>query len=464
MTFAVEESMPVSSASKANWTPAYHEVFLDLCVEETLKGNKPCSHFTREGWSNIVESFFKKVGMKYDKLQMKNHWDGTKRQWKVWLKLTTEGSLKWDPTTNKFCASLEDWANYIQANPEAAQFQFKKLQSAEKLKIIFGGDIGTEEMELATCHKRRNCCSTISVKDNEDECLYDETAPRRADKIQCRQSRTIDSEQSMSISAPRKAKVVWAPPLHKAFIDLSLEETLRGNKPGTHFTKQGWKNILGSFHKRTGLRFERLQLKNHWDNTKEQWKIWNKLVCTSCMKWDSSTKVFGANEEVWKNYIQENPEAAQFRYKELQFADKLDTIFNGAIYAGEEVPSAWHAEDGDKLIAPTLQIEKPGLLQPEVTAEHLYDPVPVESSSAAITLKNFVRAPLTQQVRLTYSIGECVDCLDGMEELEQGSDLYLFALDVFLKKEYREIFLQLKKPSLRISWLQRLQAGSQPLQ
>lgn len=114
MTLAVEESMPVSSASKANWTPAYHEVFLDLCVEETLKGNKPCSHFTREGWSNIVESFFKKVGVKYDKLQMKNHWDGTKRQWKVWLKLTAEGSLKWDPTTNKFCASLEDWANYIQ--------------------------------------------------------------------------------------------------------------------------------------------------------------------------------------------------------------------------------------------------------------------------------------------------------------------------------------------------------------
>lgn len=58
-----------------------------------------------------------------------------------------------------------------------------------------------------------------------------------------------------------------------------------------------------------------------------------------------------------------------------------------------------------------------------------------------------------------YTIGECIERLDSMEEVEQGSDLYMFALDLFLRKEYREIFLQLKKSSLRISWLLRLQAG-----
>lgn len=108
--------MRVSSTPKANWTPAYHETFVDLCVEETLKGNKPGSHFTREGWNNLVESFYEKVGLKYDKLQMKNHWDGTKRQWQIWLKLIGEGSLKWDPTAKKFCASVEDWANYIKVH------------------------------------------------------------------------------------------------------------------------------------------------------------------------------------------------------------------------------------------------------------------------------------------------------------------------------------------------------------
>lgn len=75
-------------------------------------------------------------------------------------------------------------------------------------------------------------------------------------------------------------------------------------------------------------------------------------------------------------------------------------------------------------------------------------------------------SPLSLQMvsakQCEYTIGECIECLDAMEEVEQGSDLYLFALDLFLKKEYREIFLQLKKSSLRMSWLLRLRSGGGP--
>lgn len=88
---------------------------------------------------------------------------------------------------------------------------------------------------------------------------------------------------------------------------------------------------------------------------------------------------------------------------------------------------------------------------------------PIESRSAIINQKSCSTVPSTQ-VKLSYSIGECIDCLDAMEEIEQGSELYLFALDVFLKKEYRETFLQLKKPRVRISWLQRLRTVGMPLQ
>lgn len=65
-----------------------------------------------------------------------------------------------------------------------------------------------------------------------------------------------------------------------------------------------------------------------------------------------------------------------------------------------------------------------------------------------------------ESAKRMYCIGECIESLDAMEEVEQGSDLYLFALDMFLKREYREIFLELKKPSLRIAWLQRLQSAA----
>lgn len=58
-----------------------------------------------------------------------------------------------------------------------------------------------------------------------------------------------------------------------------------------------------------------------------------------------------------------------------------------------------------------------------------------------------------------YTIAECMKCLDAMEEVEKGSVIYVFALDLFLKKEHREIFLLLKTSSLRMSWLLRRRFG-----
>ena len=102
-----------NSTSKANWTPAYHKIFVDLCLEETWKGNRPGTHFTKQGWKNIVGSFYTRTGVRYDKRQMKNHWDTTKKQYKVWVKLISDNTMKWNPETHKIGATEEDWFNYI---------------------------------------------------------------------------------------------------------------------------------------------------------------------------------------------------------------------------------------------------------------------------------------------------------------------------------------------------------------
>lgn len=107
-----------------------------------------------------------------------------------------------------------------------------------------------------------------------------------------------------------------------------------------------------------------------------------------------------------------------------------------------------------------LHVDEPVTTKLDSKTRHLYD---AESGSAVTIRKGYIAFQPTQG-KLDYSIGECIDCLDRMEDVEQGSSLYLFALDLFLKKEYREIFLQLKNPNVRIAWLQRLQTFSPPLQ
>ncbi|KAK4834991.1 hypothetical protein QYF36_003585 [Acer negundo] len=392
-----------TSKAKASWTPAFHEIFIDICLDQKLKGNKPGTHFTKEGWRNIIESFYDKTGLRYEKKQMKNHWDSSKEQWKVWCKLIEASSMKWDPKTSTFGASDEEWTNFIQANPETAQFRFKELQNTDKLNIIFNDTINSGDTEVPTQRKRQNVSSATSL--------------------------------------------------------LHTKGPSTGKAPG--------------------------QNKSPSDAV-EQWKIWCKLIDTSHMKWDPNSNKFGATEEDWENYIKANPEAVQFRYKELQSTEKLEIIFDRIINTGEidhttqrrrlnddSTSPRFHTNKPDTMMldrksrrlddSPTtsfLNIDEQGTAELDSRTEHLYD---VESGSAVTIQRSFLTFQPTQS-KLNYSIGECIECLDRMEEVEQGSSLYLFALDLFLKKEYREIFLQLKNPNVRMAWLRRLQSFSPPLE
>ncbi|KAL3652239.1 hypothetical protein CASFOL_001920 [Castilleja foliolosa] len=254
-------------------------------------------------------------------------------------------------------------------------------------------------------------------------------------------------------------KAKWTPDNHKMFVELCLEQISKGNKPGSHFTSKGWKNIVDSFHSIAGLKYDKTQLKNHWDTTKKNWKIWHDLVSDERMKWDPDRRSFGADELEWDEYLQEIPEAAQFRFKELLFAEKLDIVFaptensNGkkvnCFTGAESVPqkrkhNSYYNPDDEY-----LELEGPIDAKP-VSERFFYDAFePIQMQSPPF--------------KLSYSIEECIKCLDSTEEIEQGCELYLFALDLFLKKEYREIFLNLKRSSVRIAWLERLQSNGLPL-
>lgn len=46
------------------------------------------------------------------------------------------------------------------------------------------------------------------------------------------------------------------------FCDLCIREIVLGNRPTIHFNKEGWKNLMKSFQERTGMNYNRGQMKN----------------------------------------------------------------------------------------------------------------------------------------------------------------------------------------------------------
>ncbi|MFQ6631930.1 hypothetical protein Gotur_009938 [Gossypium turneri] len=74
-----------------------------------------------------------------------------------------------------------------------------------------------------------------------------------------------------------KVKAMWDRRLTEIFCDICIKKILKGNRPGTHFTKDGWLKIMTNFEKETGKGFSQRQLKNRWDALKKEWKAWKKL-------------------------------------------------------------------------------------------------------------------------------------------------------------------------------------------
>ncbi|KAG8391345.1 hypothetical protein BUALT_Bualt01G0178200 [Buddleja alternifolia] len=73
--------------SSARWDDFSSVKFIELCEDEIGKGSRPNSHFNINGWKNMVKRFNEMTGKNYDYKQLRNHWDGMKKDWILFKKL-----------------------------------------------------------------------------------------------------------------------------------------------------------------------------------------------------------------------------------------------------------------------------------------------------------------------------------------------------------------------------------------
>ncbi|KAK2638480.1 hypothetical protein Ddye_026275 [Dipteronia dyeriana] len=79
----------------------------------------------------------------------------------------------------------------------------------------------------------------------------------------------------------------------------------KGHRPGTHFTKVGWDNLVKNFNKTMGKEYNKVQLKNMWDTLKSDWKLWRDLVGNETgLGWNAKLKTIDASEEWWHRKLQ----------------------------------------------------------------------------------------------------------------------------------------------------------------
>ncbi|XP_024200123.1 L10-interacting MYB domain-containing protein-like [Rosa chinensis] len=104
-----------------------------------------------------------------------------------------------------------------------------------------------------------------------------------------------------------KLKATWLDEVVAIFCDIAAKEVAKGNRPGTHFDKKGWSNVIMAFKELTGRDYDKSQLKNKWDSLKNDWKLWSSLLHKETgIGWDPARKTVDAPTEWWESKIQVN--------------------------------------------------------------------------------------------------------------------------------------------------------------
>lgn len=100
----------------------------------------------------------------------------------------------------------------------------------------------------------------------------------------------------------KRSKAVWDYKSTELFVKACLDQVPKGQRIGTSFTKEGWKDIVAHFNELTRRDYDNSKLKNKYHNLKKEWRAWYNLFGKETgLGWDPTKNTFDAPDECWDN-------------------------------------------------------------------------------------------------------------------------------------------------------------------
>lgn len=83
-----------------------------------------------------------------------------------------------------------------------------------------------------------------------------------------------------------------------------VDQVHKGNRQNTYFTKKAWKFICEGFYEKTGLKWDKEQLKNRYAVLRKQYGITKSILDEPGFSWDEPTGAIVARDEAWTRYTE----------------------------------------------------------------------------------------------------------------------------------------------------------------
>ncbi|KAJ0514263.1 putative Myb/SANT-like domain-containing protein [Helianthus annuus] len=93
-----------------NWKQeGVEKTFLEACVHQITVNGREGSSLKQASWKTVAENLKTQHNFIVEQRQMKNHYDFLKGKFAAWLKLKNKTGNVYDPVTNSFNLSEEEW-------------------------------------------------------------------------------------------------------------------------------------------------------------------------------------------------------------------------------------------------------------------------------------------------------------------------------------------------------------------
>ncbi|KAK8562533.1 hypothetical protein V6N12_010610 [Hibiscus sabdariffa] len=262
-------------------------------------------------------------------------------------------------------------------------------------------------------------------------------------------------------ASSEKVKATWDRRLTMILCDLCIKEILIGNRPGTHFKREGWVKIVNNFEKETGKPYTQKQLKNRWDLLKKEWKLWKKLKEKDTgLGWNPIKGTVDASDDWWESRLKGIVATGDKAWAPSSGIMPTDFIEHGYNETLEEIEEENEVEVVPMLRHPILKNEKKksskqvgGAAKLSLQIDKLCNTA--ESMSNATSRLNPVTDP--------FGIPKAYKVLEELsEEVPETSDLYFFALKLIANKDKRTLFLTIPD-RVRVWWLTKEMEDSSKL-
>ncbi|CAH9098633.1 unnamed protein product [Cuscuta epithymum] len=119
------------------------KTFLETCIHEISVNGREGSSLKALSWKKVADVLKGTHNFSVDRKQMKNHYDYLKGKYGAWLLLKNKTGNVYDPSTNTFNLTPEEWEIEIKKNKYIETLRTTSLPFPELCAQLFDGSVAT---------------------------------------------------------------------------------------------------------------------------------------------------------------------------------------------------------------------------------------------------------------------------------------------------------------------------------